>query len=101
MPQRTGSSMSNAKNGEPPQAEVAGAPRRSKSGGEAQERSNSNPVWQRLATRVQAKLNVTSPGDPYEREAERIADGVMRAPEQQAEPARASEEDETVAPPLE
>ena len=39
-----------------------------------------NPVWGRLAMRVQAKLAVSAPDDPYEREADRVADQVMRMP---------------------
>jgi hypothetical protein len=41
-----------------------------------------NPAWQSLAMRptfVQPKLSVSQPDDPYEQEADRIADGVMRA----------------------
>ena len=41
----------------------------------------SNPVWHSLAVRpfvLQAKLNVSQPGDVYEREADQIADQVMR-----------------------
>src|SRR5262245_25612924 len=64
---------------------------------ESQERvlSPSNPIWYQLATRasflstlgsstthlpLQAKLAVSSPDDPYEREADRVADQVMRMP---------------------
>src|SRR2546423_595921 len=42
-----------------------------------------NPVWQSLATRpvfVQAKLSVSPSDDPHEREADRIAERVTRAP---------------------
>src|SRR5256714_4163523 len=90
-----------------------------------EDKSEQNSVWQTLAMRpvgIRPMLNVSRPDDPHEREAERIADGVLRAPEQQAcpcggscsscraehrggeqlpshvEPARAAEEDETVAP---
>ena len=40
-----------------------------------------NPVWQSLALRtdsVRSKLAVSRPDDPYEREADRVADKVMR-----------------------
>jgi hypothetical protein len=40
-----------------------------------------NLIWQQLATRVQPKLVVSVPDDPYEREADRVADRVMRMPE--------------------
>ncbi|HEX7333264.1 MAG TPA: DUF4157 domain-containing protein [Pyrinomonadaceae bacterium] len=51
-----------------------------------EERRDSNPVWQSLALSpvgLQAKLAVSQPDDPYEREADRVADNVMRmaAPE--------------------
>ena len=42
---------------------------------------STNPLWQQLATRVQPKLSVSAPDDPYEREADVIADRVMRMPE--------------------
>ena len=41
----------------------------------------SSPTWQMLATRpggVQAKLTVSQPNDPFEQEADRVADRVMR-----------------------
>jgi len=37
-----------------------------------------NPLWQQLALGVQAKLAVSAPDDPHEREADRVADRVMR-----------------------
>jgi uncharacterized protein DUF4157 len=40
-----------------------------------------NPVWQSLALRpsaIQAKLAISQPDDPYEQEADRVADRVMR-----------------------
>jgi outer membrane protein OmpA-like peptidoglycan-associated protein len=43
--------------------------------------SELNPVWQSLALRpfaVQSKLTVSQPDDPYEQEADRVADHVMR-----------------------
>jgi hypothetical protein len=39
-----------------------------------------NLLWHQLATRVQAKLSVSAPGDPFEREADQVADQVMRMP---------------------
>lgn len=42
-----------------------------------------NPVWQSLALRpitIQPKLTINQPGDPYEQEADRIAERVVRAP---------------------
>ena len=42
------------------------------------ERRQLNPSWHQLATRVQAKLRVSTPGDPYEREADEVSDRVMR-----------------------
>jgi len=47
-----------------------------------------NPLWQSIAIRpgsVQAKLTIGQADDPYEREADRIADHVMRIPDPQAE----------------
>lgn len=48
-----------------------------------------NPLWDAVATssraggppRVQAKLAISQPGGPYEQEADRVADQVMRMPE--------------------
>src|SRR6267143_6716119 len=40
-----------------------------------------NPLWQLLATGVQAKLAVSAPEDPAEAEADRVADRVMRMPD--------------------
>jgi outer membrane protein OmpA-like peptidoglycan-associated protein len=37
-----------------------------------------NSVWQRLALGVQARLAVSAPDDPYEHEADRVADRIMR-----------------------
>ena len=49
-----------------------------------------NPIWQQIAmrsapTRVQAKLAVSSPSDPSEREADSVADHVMRMPAEQVQ----------------
>jgi hypothetical protein len=40
-----------------------------------------NPLWQRLAVGIQLKLAVSAPDDPYEREADAVADRVMRMAE--------------------
>ena len=42
------------------------------------------PLWNALATRVQTKLTVNAPGDPYEKEADRVADEVMRMPDRES-----------------
>ena len=46
----------------------------------------SNPLWRSIALRTgtQAKLTVSQPDDPYEQEADRIADHVMQAAESPA-----------------
>lgn len=41
------------------------------------------PVYSRASVKLQPKLAVNTPGDEYEREADRIADQVMRMPEPQ------------------
>src|SRR6185295_16965699 len=63
--------------GKSPGSEHAG---RSKSETPASE-PESSPTWQMLALRpggVQAKLTVSQPDDPFEQEADRVADRVMR-----------------------
>lgn len=47
----------------------------------AGERSPFNPVWTLLATGVQTKLEVSSPDDPLEKEADAVADRVLRMPD--------------------
>lgn len=45
-----------------------------------------NPIWQSLALRplaIQPKLSVSQPDDPFEQEADRVAERVMRMPEPQ------------------
>ena len=54
-----------------------------------------NPLWMGLAfrsgaLRVQAKLTVGAPGDPFEREADAVADCVMRMPRMPQMPAGGS-----------
>jgi hypothetical protein len=39
-----------------------------------------NPAWRAVALGVQTKLAVSTPGDPYEQEADRVADQVMSMP---------------------
>src|ERR1700730_5491172 len=40
-----------------------------------------NPVWAQLALSIQPKLAISAPDDPFEREADRVADQVMRMPD--------------------
>lgn len=50
-------------------------------------RPKPNPEWQSLALRttaIQPKLTVSQPGDPYEQEADRVAEQVMRMSEPKA-----------------
>jgi|GEM_PF-3613549 len=59
------------------------SPKRIDSGRDAPGVPRPNPVWQSLALKragIQPKLNVSQPADPQEREADRIADRVMRTP---------------------
>jgi hypothetical protein len=66
----------------------------------AKQRALGNQAVQRLllAGIVQAKLTVGRPNDPYEQEADRVAETVMRMPEpevrRQTEPSSRAEEDE-------
>lgn len=41
-----------------------------------------NSHWQSLSMRIQPKLTLNQPGDHYEQEADRVADQVMRMPDQ-------------------
>jgi hypothetical protein len=59
------------------------SPERSDSAPDRKNAHEQNPLWQSLAMRsgiVQPKLTVGHADDPYEREADRIADQVMRMP---------------------
>jgi Domain of unknown function (DUF4157) len=47
--------------------------------------AGANPLWLRLATGAQAKLAVSSPDDPLERQADQVADRVMRMPAPQVQ----------------
>jgi hypothetical protein len=49
----------------------------------------SNSVWERLAWGIQTKLTVGAPDDPYEREADQVADHVMRMTGDQVKVSRA------------
>jgi hypothetical protein len=76
-------------------------PQRDRSAQRASAPSAVNPIWSRLATGagaigggsdlgtrsqpLQAKLTVSAPNDPYEQEADRVADQVMRLAEPQAQ----------------
>jgi hypothetical protein len=54
------------------------------SASDSESESKSNPVWQSLAMRsvsIQPKLSISQTGDPYEQEADRVADQVTRMPE--------------------
>jgi Domain of unknown function (DUF4157) len=60
-----------------------GRPERSHPRPAVQGEAERNPVWQSLAMRsgiIQPKLTVGKVDDPYEREADRVADQVMRMP---------------------
>ena len=45
------------------------------------DQTQANPLWTQLATRIQTKLAVTASDDPLEREADRVADEVVRMPD--------------------
>jgi hypothetical protein len=68
------------------------------------QRSIGNQAVQRLigSPYIQTKLQVSTPGDPYEQEADRVADTVMRMPDPRttrtAEQQTEAEKEETVAP---
>lgn len=49
--------------------------------GKAKPEANPNPLWASLALRVQPKLSVGAVDDPLEREADAVADRVMRMPD--------------------
>jgi hypothetical protein len=52
-------------------------------------RENCNPLWQSLALRpmcLQTKLAVSQPDDPHEREADRVAEQVMRMVDPMVQP---------------
>jgi hypothetical protein len=70
-----------AKNRESAKTKAEEAPGRIKSKLETSDWVQANPLWHQLATRVQAKLTISAPDDPYEREADSIADQVMRMPD--------------------
>lgn len=61
-------------------AATAEPPERTKTANRMEGPVQINPLWSQLATRVQAKLAVSAPDNPYEREADRVAEHVMRMP---------------------
>ena len=63
-------------------AEV-GAPKTPKARGVA---ARANPLWTGLALGGRVPIGVSRPGDASEREADRVADAVMRAPDARAQP---------------
>ena len=74
--------MPGARSTNSPKGELAGLDRHSRFETQAREpKHNSSPTWQLLAMRpasIQAKLTISQPGDPYEQEADNVADRVMR-----------------------
>jgi hypothetical protein len=44
-------------------------------------RPHVNPLWHQLSTHVKPRLDVSAPGDAFEREADRVATQVLRMPE--------------------
>jgi hypothetical protein len=70
------------------QMNAGGRPTRSRPRPAVQGKSELNPLWQSLAMRsgvVQRKPTISQADDPYEREADRVADQVMRMPALQSE----------------
>ncbi len=70
------------------QMNAGGRPKRSRPRPAVQGKSELNPLWQSLAMRsgvLQRKLTTSQADDPYEREADRVADQVMRMPAPQSE----------------
>ena len=62
-------------------------------GGDRGSSAGYNPLWQSLALRplsIQPKLAISQPDDPYEREADRVADRVMRMATPQASESKPS-----------
>jgi hypothetical protein len=58
-------------------------PNRPDAARDGKETNSQNPVWQSLALRpfgIQPKLAISQPNDPYEQEADRVAERVMRMP---------------------
>ena len=72
--------MLTARSHEAPKTKAEGTPGRPKPKIETADRVPANPLWHQLATRVQAKLTVSAPDNPYEQEADRVADQLMRMP---------------------
>jgi Domain of unknown function (DUF4157)/Lysine-specific metallo-endopeptidase len=78
-----------AKTPESLKAKAGATPSRTRVEGETLDRTQAGSLWHRLATRVQPKLTVSAPNDPYEREADRVADQVMRMPASEVAPSSA------------
>jgi hypothetical protein len=60
----------------------------------ALQRTHGNQYVQRVVTGIQAKLKVGQPGDKYEQEADRVAEQVVRMPEDQVQRQVEPEEEE-------
>src|SRR5437763_900756 len=76
---------------------AAGKPKRAEAATVGKDAPERNPLWQSLALRttsVRPKMAVSQPGDPYEREADRVAEQVMRLPEPQLQRAGGGESSE-------
>ena len=62
----------------------------------ALQQTHGNRYVQRVVTGIQAKLEVGQPGDMYEREADRVADEVMRVPEPEIQRQEEEEQEEEI-----
>jgi len=67
-----------ARKAQPTKSKSATPPGRTNSSGDKPAPAASNRTWARLALGIQPKLAVSAPDDPYEREADAVADQVMR-----------------------
>ena len=70
-----------AANTRSPQAKPATLAEKAKDKAPPLKDSAFNPTWAQLAFRIQPKLTVSAPDDPYEREADKVAEQVMRMAE--------------------
>jgi hypothetical protein len=61
-----------------PKSKTETDPQRPRHAARAPASARINPAWARLALGIQRKLSVSTPDDPYEREADDVADKVMR-----------------------
>lgn len=73
-----------------PQVKSAPPEEKTKSSAQRPPKTPFNPVWARLALGIQPKLTVGAPDDAFEREADQVADQVMRMPEPDVAPAAAT-----------